>query len=131
MANPLIKTKIKGTSITAPTKETENHAIVLGQLREVVEIAQRLRGDPLDSFVRVSELNRITGSILVAGTIQPGTAFVPVYGTCAVAALPIGALKGARGSVNDALAPVFGNAVAGGGAIFTPVIWDGAVWRVG
>lgn len=131
MANPLVKTKIKGTSITAPTKDAVNHAVVLGQLREVAEIAQRLRGDPLDSFVRVSELNRITGSTLISGTVQPGTQFVPVYATCAVAALPIGTLKGTRGSVSDAAAPVFGNAVAGGGAVFTTVVWDGAIWRVG
>lgn len=49
----------------------ENHTLVLGQLRETTEIAQRLRGDPNDSFVRVSELNSALGTRLINGTLQP------------------------------------------------------------
>lgn len=46
--------KLRTTAIRAP--DDSNHQVVLSQLKEVAEIGQRLRGDPLDSFVRVSEL---------------------------------------------------------------------------
>ena len=48
----------------------------------------------------------------------------------AVASLPAGA-TGMRAFVNDALAPVFGAAVAGGGAVTVPVYHDGTNWKVG
>lgn len=38
---------------------------------------------------------------------------------------------GARHFVTDALTPVFGNAVTGGGAVAVPVYSDGTIWRVG
>lgn len=38
---------------------------------------------------------------------------------------------GDRTFVTDALAPAFGAAVVGGGAVFVPVYYDGAAWRVG
>lgn len=47
-----------------------------------------------------------------------------------VATLPVGAV-GRRSFVTDALAPVFGAVVAGGGAVNVPVYYDGAAWRVG
>lgn len=64
-------TKIKGTSITAPSASGDNHSLVLGQLKEVAEIGQRLRGDPNDSYVRVSEVNSALGTRMVNGTLQP------------------------------------------------------------
>lgn len=50
-----------------------------------------------------------------------------------VAALPAAATVGAgsRCHVSDALGPVFGTAVAGGGAVSVPVYSDGANWIVG
>lgn len=48
--------KIRSTAIRAPGKDPANHELVLSQLKEVAEVGQRVRGDPLDSFVRVSEL---------------------------------------------------------------------------
>lgn len=63
--------KIKGTSITAPSASGDNHSLVLGQLKETTEIAQRLRGDPNDSFVRVSEINSALGTRMVNNTLQP------------------------------------------------------------
>lgn len=48
----------------------------------------------------------------------------------AVASLPAGA-AGMRAFANNALAPVWGAAVAGGGAVTVPVYYDGAAWRVG
>ena len=51
----------------------------------------------------------------------------------AVLSLPAAATAGvgARAFVNDALAPVFGNTVATGGAVAVPVYSDGAAWKVG
>ncbi len=48
-----------------------------------------------------------------------------------VAGLPTATVRGARAVVTDALAPVFGAIVAGGGAVLTPVIADGTNWRWG
>ena len=77
--------KIKGTSITTPTASVDNHTLVLGQLKETTEVAQRLRGDPQDSFVRVSELVNATGARLVNGTIQPPATTTASAGTVTVA----------------------------------------------
>lgn len=52
---------------------------------------------------------------------------LPVF---TVATLPAATL-GARAMVSDALAPVFGAAVAAGGAVKIPVYADGAGWFVG
>jgi hypothetical protein len=51
----------------------------------------------------------------------------------AVTSLPDAATAGvgARAFVNDALAPVFGNAVANGGSAKVPVYSDGSAWYVG
>lgn len=43
---------------------------ILRQLKEVAEIGQRLRGDPGDSFVRVSELVKLGIVRMVNGTLQ-------------------------------------------------------------
>jgi hypothetical protein len=47
-----------------------------------------------------------------------------------VATLPAGTI-GDTAYVTDALAPVFGAAVAGGGAVMVPVYYTGAAWFVG
>lgn len=52
-------------------------------------------------------------------------------GTFAVAALPAAPPAGSRAFANNALAPAFLAAVAGGGAVFTPVFFNGAAWIVG
>ena len=69
--NAGVKGGIKGSSITTPIDSQENHTRVLGQLKEVAEIGQRLRGNPYDSFVRVSELVSALGARLVNDTVQP------------------------------------------------------------
>ena len=48
----------------------------------------------------------------------------------AVATLPTG-VTGARAYVTNALAPTFGSAVVGGGAVTIPVFYNGANWIVG
>ncbi len=52
-------------------------------------------------------------------------------GGALVADLDPAAAIGARSCVTNALAPTFLAVVAGGGAIFTPVIFDGTNWRCG
>jgi hypothetical protein len=47
-----------------------------------------------------------------------------------VAGLPTGAV-GYTAMVSNALTPVFGAAVVGGGAVNIPVYHDGTIWRVG
>ena len=51
----------------------------------------------------------------------------------AVSALPLAATAGvgARSFVDDALSPVFGSAVTGGGAVTVPVYSTGSAWNVG
>jgi hypothetical protein len=63
-------------------------------------------------------------------TINAGTAVMTSY---LVANLPAAATAGAgaRAFVTNALAPVFGSAVAGGGAVGVPVYSTGAAWNVG
>jgi hypothetical protein len=67
----------------------------------------------------------------VGGSFTAGT-FLKTA-TTVVASLPSAATSGAgaRHMVTDALVPVFGNAVAGTGAVVVPVYSDGSVWRVG
>jgi len=48
-----------------------------------------------------------------------------------VAGLPVAGTAGRRSWVTDALAPAFGVAVAGGGAVVIPVFDNGAAWIVG
>jgi hypothetical protein len=48
-----------------------------------------------------------------------------------VATLPAAGTAGRRAHVTNALAPVFGSAVAAGGAIVVPVFDTGIAWIVG
>jgi hypothetical protein len=58
---------------------------------------------------------------------------LPALTAYTVAGLPSAATSGvgARSFVTDAVAPVFGGAVSGGGAVATPVYSDGTNWIVG
>jgi len=70
------------------------------------------------------------GAFGPAGNGQ-GVALVPDGATnMAVANLPTGALLGSLLSVNDALAPVIGQPVVGGGLRYALCLWDGAAWKV-
>jgi hypothetical protein len=48
----------------------------------------------------------------------------------AVASLPPAPVAGQFACVNDALVPVVGSAVSGGGAAFAAVCYNGSVWKV-
>jgi hypothetical protein len=45
-----------------------------------------------------------------------------------VATLPASPTQGDRASVNDATAPTYLGALTGGGAVFTPVVYNGSAW---
>jgi hypothetical protein len=53
------------------------------------------------------------------------------YDACAVANLPKQATQGSSGYATDATASTFYSVVAGGGALFVPVFYDGTNWRIG
>jgi hypothetical protein len=73
----------------------------------------------------------LTCFINLNGIVTFGTSFSQVPVT--VANLPSGAnaIVGDRYIVSNALAPVFGANVAGGGAVVIPVYYDGTNWKVG
>ena len=68
---------------------------------------------------------------LTGGTLT-GPLTAPEYRTTVytVATLPAGVIS-ARAYVSNALAPTFGAAVVGGGAVGVPVYYDGVSWKVG
>lgn len=66
MATP---TKIKTSAIQSPTDD--NTLSVQRQMKESIEVGQRLRGDPQDSFVRVRELTQGGLWNLVSGVLIP------------------------------------------------------------
>ena len=73
------------TSIRSPTDDIGNHTIVLRQLKEVAEVGQRLRGDPLDSFVRVKELVDAGIARFTNNQIQPAGSTAGSGGTVTTA----------------------------------------------
>ena len=62
-----------------------------------------------------------------------GTDIIPPTTNYLVANLPSASASGAgaRAFVTNALTPVFGATVVGGGAVAVPVYSDGTNWRVG
>jgi hypothetical protein len=87
-------------------------------------------------YTNATERARITsgGDLLVGLTSATGVAKLQVSGPIrttgyTVATLPAGTV-GMRTYVTDALAPSFGVAVAGSGAVTIPVFYDGANWIV-
>jgi hypothetical protein len=93
-------------------------------------------GSPQSDVTSLSERARIDfgGNLLVGLTSATGVAKLQVSGPIqttgyTVATLPAGTV-GMRTYVTDALAPLFGVAVAGSGAVTIPVFYDGANWIV-
>lgn len=86
-------------------------------------------GGTTNSFGAVA---RDGAGISIVGGAGGSTAHIKVPGVT-VANLPAAATAGvgARSFVTDALAPVFGSAVTGGGAVNVPVYSTGAAWNVG
>lgn len=96
--------KVKVSAIQSPTPT--NGVMVAQQLKESVEVAQRLRGDPNDSFVRVSELTQGGLWTLANGVLVP-TGIKKLGGTVTTAGSVQG--DGSSGSpielVNDSASP--------------------------
>jgi hypothetical protein len=86
-------------------------------------------GGATNSFPAVK---RDGAGVSIVGGADGSTAHIKVPGVT-VANLPAAATAGAgaRSFVTDALAPVFGSAVAGSGAVNVPVYSDGSTWNVG
>ena len=86
-------------------------------------------GGTTDAFPSIA---RDGAGIKITGAATGSTSWIKVPAV-AVSALPSAATAGvgARSFVNDALTPVFGNAVAGSGLSKVPVYSDGTNWNVG
>lgn len=69
--------------------------------------------------------------LAVAGKVTATTYLKSTAKTVASLTAAATAGAGARDCVTDALAPTFGAAVVGGGAVVVPVYSDGAAWKVG
>ena len=82
-----------------------------------------------DAFPAIA---RDGAGIKITGAATGLTSWIKVPAV-AVSALPSAATAGvgARAFVNDALTPVFGSAVANGGAVTVPVYSTGSAWNVG
>jgi hypothetical protein len=86
-------------------------------------------GGTTDAFPAIA---RDGAGIKFTGAAAGLTSWIKVPAV-AVASLPAAATAGvgARSFVNDALTPVFGSAVTGGGAVAVPVYSTGSAWNVG
>jgi hypothetical protein len=69
------------TAIRAPTPSIDNHQTVLTQLKETTETAQRLRGNPSDSYAKIGELVSAGIIIFDGGTVSPPNGFSGVITT--------------------------------------------------
>jgi hypothetical protein len=86
-------------------------------------------GGTLDTHPAIA---RDGAGIKFTGAAAGSTSWIKVPAV-AVSALPSASTAGvgARSFVNDALTPVFGSAVTGGGAVTVPVYSTGSAWNVG
>lgn len=123
-----VRTAIKASAIQTPGNDPTSHVVPIRQLKEGMEVAQRLRGDPNDSFVRVSELVALGLCRVVNVTLQS-----PLSSASIVAGLPDASNVGAgtRSWVTDATSVVFLATAVGGGANAVPVVSDGTKWVIG
>lgn len=92
------------TAIRAPTPDLSNHQTVLTQLKETTETAQRIRGNPNQSYVTLGELISAGIIVFLGGTVSPG----PKIGG-----------SGGSGTVHVA------DSITGDGSVATPLQLDG------
>lgn len=88
-------------------------------------------GNPNSSFIistyGAGSLNQRLTIASNGTTVITGTLILPIF---TVATLPAGTAR-EKAFVSDALAPVFGAAVVGGGTVTVPVYYTGTAWFVG
>ena len=84
--------RIKTTAIQAPRADGSNTVDILRQLKETTEVAQRLRGDPNDSFVTLGELVAAGIARSVNGTVQPPGLYVAYSPTSLTATAVVGGI---------------------------------------
>lgn len=96
-------------------------------LVQTIDADGHLRIYDVTNSVDVLNITPITGAAAFSGNL-----YAPLIktNTYLVAGLPAGII-GQRAFVTNALAPAFGVAVAGGGAVGVPVYHDGTSWKVG
>jgi hypothetical protein len=106
---------------------------VLGQqaapnLPLATEDYNRQYQDQLNNVLRLY-FNRVDATL---GQLQASD-IMPALTNYTVSTLPSASTsgQGARSFVTDALTPVFGSTVVGGGAVTSPVYSDGTTWLVG
>jgi hypothetical protein len=123
------------TNSTTGTTATDGFDLILLQGSSDAYVWQR-ENAPLIFGTNATERARIdsSGNLLIGLTSATGVALLQVSGAIrttgfTVATLPAGTV-GMRTYVTDALAPSFGVAVAGSGAVTIPVFYDGANWIV-
>jgi hypothetical protein len=111
------------------TSEYELQKIAPPALPQPGEQYSRAYQDQLNNVFRLY-FNRLQS---ILGQLDSNSGVLPATGTFAVDDLPSAADVGAsaRSFVSDALTPVFGATVVGGGAVVVPVYSDGTDWKVG
>jgi hypothetical protein len=111
------------------TSEFELNRVAAPALPLAPEAYNRSYQDQLNNVLRLY-FNRVDN---ILGQLQADGEILPALTVYTVATLPSAVTSGvgARSFVSNALAPVFGSTVAGGGAVVTPVYSDGTNWKVG
>jgi hypothetical protein len=107
-------------------------------VRASIFIVNAVANIPLTFNTNNTERMRLfaSGGLSLGNTTDPGAGNLSVTGTIrtqgyTVATLPTAGTAGRRAYVTDALAPTFGTAVVGGGAVVMVVFDNGANWVAG
>ena len=143
--NTVINPTINVNGLGAKTIVKQNGgALVAGDIAGILAQPLLIYNNSTDSFnlVNPASAPSLNGNTFaspgpiggtVPSTIKGTTINATIWmqtGGWTVATLPAG-VTGARTYVTNALAPVWGTAVAGGGAVIVPVFYNGATWIVG
>ena len=112
--------------------DTFNNRILIFNLNSSNQLIERIpdtvigQTNFVSSGVTVTSTGDVTAAASITGTNLISTATVRLKGYT-VATLPAGVV-GDMAYVTDALAPAYGVAVVGGGAVVTPVFYNGTAW---
>lgn len=118
-----VTTALVGTTTAADTVIQRNSAAIITAGASAVTLGVNTLTNGNADFV----LQRNAATILTLAAARATVAFPVGLKSYTVAALPAGA-QGDLAYVTDALTPAFLTAVVGGGAVVTPVFYDGTNW---